>query len=142
MALKFPDALTLLLGIRVGSSLRIVNPPKGFLEALAPLPPGVAIVEVGALGIDVQVLFAAKKVELVEELAGMVRRMSPSGRIWLSIPRGRKDDSAPCDDFARLAALELGLIEEHMLILSDAWLAYKLKRKGRRPRARMPRAAA
>jgi hypothetical protein len=137
----YPEALPLLLGIREGCSLRVINPPPDFVDALAPLPGAVAIVEHAQLGIDVQVLFARRKVELIERLTTMAHNMNPAGCIWVCIPVAADAPSAPSEDFTRLAALELGLTDVRILVLSADWVALKLKRKGRAPRATLPEAA-
>lgn len=134
----FPPALPLLLGIRDGSTVRVWNGPPGFAEALSPLPPRAAHVDSSSRGIDVQVLFATKKVEAVEKLSAMNRGMSQAGWLWVCFTPEATDDASPSETFFRLAALELGLVDVRKLVLTADWVALKLKRAPRGPRASPP----
>lgn len=135
--------LSSMLGIRGGMNIAVHNAPPGFLEALHPLPEGVSLLDTGArTGLDVQVLFAQKKLELVEKLAAATRGMSVMGAVWVCFPAGPEQPHAPSEDFVRLAALELGLTDTKRLMLDPAWNALKLQWKPRNPRVELPSARA
>lgn len=134
--------LTSMLGIRPGMNVSIINPPPGFLEVLLPLPEGAALVDTSKTGLDMQVLFTAKKTELVEKLGVMTRGMSLTGALWVCFPTASENGHAPTEDFVRLAALEMGLTDTKKLLLDPAWTALKLQWRPRSPRVETPQARA
>ena len=134
--------LTSMLGIRAGMNVSIHNAPVGFMEALLPLPEGAALIDTAKTGLDVQVLFSAKKTELVEKLASLTRGMAVTGSIWVCFPTSTELTFAPSEDFVRLAALEMGLTDTKKVMLDPAWTALKLQRKAKNPRPELPSARA
>ncbi len=134
--------LSSLLGIRAGMNVSVHNAPDGFLEALLPLPEGTALVDTAKTGLDVQVLFAARKVELIERLTGLTQKMAVMGAVWVCFPTATDEAQAPSEDFVRLAALEMGLTDTKKLLLDPAWAALKLQWKPRPPRPEIPSARA
>ncbi len=134
--------LTSMLGIRAGMNVSIHNAPVGFMEALLPLPEGAALIDTAKTGLDVQVLFSAKKTELVEKLASLTRGMAVTGSIWVCFPTSIELTHAPSEDFVRLAALEMGLTDTKKVMLDPAWTALKLQRKAKNPRPELPSARA
>ncbi len=131
-----------LLGIRPGMNISIHHAPPGFMEALLPLPEGVALIDSSKLGLDVQVLFAAKKTEVVEWLASLSHTMSVVGSIWVCFPTTSDSPQAPSEDFVRIAALEMGLTDTRKVMLGPEWTALRLQRKARAPRLEAPSAEA
>ncbi len=131
-----------MLGIRAGMNVSIHNAPSGFMEALLPLPEGAALLDSARTGLDVQVLFAGKKTEVVEKLASLSRNMAVTGAIWICFPTSLELPLAPSEEFVRLAALEMGLTDTKKLMLDPAWTALKLQRKSRPPRVELPSARA
>lgn len=134
--------LSSMLGIRAGMNISIHNAPDGFLEALLPLPEGVSLLDDARTGLDLQVLFAAKKIELVEKLTALTPGMAVMGAVWVCFPTATDDLQAPSEDFVRLAALELGLTDTKKLMLDPAWTTLKLQWKARSPRPELPEARA
>ena len=134
--------LSSMLGIRAGMNVSIHNAPAGFMEALLPLPEGTSLIDSARTGLDVQVLFAAKKTELVEKLSALTRGMAVTGAIWVAVPTSPELTQAPSEDFVRLAALEMGLTDTKKVMLDPAWTALKLQRKPKNPRVELPSARA
>jgi hypothetical protein len=130
--------LTLLLGIRPGMNVSVLNAPPGFLEALLPLPEGAALVDIAKTGLDVQIVFTAKKTELVEKLSQMVRAMAVHGAVWVCFPPASDNPQVPTEDFVRYAALEMGLEDTKKVMLGPAWVGLKLQWRPRAPRAEKP----
>jgi hypothetical protein len=130
--------LTLLLGIRPGMNVSVLNAPPGFLEALLPLPEGAALVDIAKTGLDVQIVFTAKKTELVEKLSQMVRAMAVHGAVWVCFPPASDNPQVPTEDFVRYAALEMGLEDTKKVMLDPAWVGLKLQWRPRAPRAEKP----
>lgn len=124
-----------MLGLKAGMRVSVLNPPEGFLEKLAPLPEGVALVDSSPTGIDCAVFFTQKKVELVEKLPVLMQRMAVTGSIWVCFPHAAEGAAVPSEDFVRLAGLELGLVDNKRQLLDPSWTALRLvwKPRGLRP---------
>ena len=139
-----PDVLaplTSLLGIRAGMHVSVRNAPKGFLEALLPLPEGAALLDSAKLGLDAIILFTDKKLEVIEQLTRLVTLMSVTGAIWVVFPTGDVP-TAPSEDFVRLAGLELGLEDMKRVFLGPQWVGLKLQWRRGSPRLEKPQAQA
>jgi len=134
--------LSLLLGIRPGMNVSVLNAPAGFMEALLPLPEGAALVDTSKTGLDVQILFTSKKTELIEKLSLLTRGMAVRGVLWICFPAAGEGPQLPTEDFVRLAALEMGLEDTKKLLLDPAWIGLKLQWRPRAPRAEKPQAQA
>lgn len=134
--------LSLMLGIRPGMNVSVLNAPAGFLEALLPLPEGSSLVDTSKTGLDVQILFTTKKTELIERLVGLTRGMAVHGAVWICFPTTGEGPQVPTEDFVRLAALELGLEDTKKLLIDPAWIALKLQWRPRAPRPEKPQAEA
>lgn len=134
--------LSLMLGIRPGMNVSVLNAPAGFLEALLPLPEGASLVDTSKTGLDVQILFSTKKTELIERLVGLTRGMAVHGAVWICFPATGEGPQVPTEDFVRLAALELGLEDTKKLLIDPAWIALKLQWRPRAPRPEKPQAEA
>lgn len=131
-----------LLGIRGGMNIAIHNPPEGFMEVLLPLPEGASLLHDAKTGLDLQVVFASKKHDLIAHLTGSTRGMSVMGCVWVAFPTVTETPHQPTEDFVRLAALELGLTDTKKVMLDPAWTALKLQWKPRNPRVDLPSARA
>lgn len=143
--MSFADPLLMLsslLGIRPGMNVSIINAPDGFMNALLPLPEGTSLVDTSKLGLDLQVVFSSKKLELIEKLTVMLRNMAVTGAIWVCFPTVGEGAHLPSEDFVRLAGLELGLHDTKKVMLGPDWTALKLQWKPRAPRLELPQAQA
>jgi hypothetical protein len=131
-----------LLGIRPGMHVSVINPPDGFLDVLHPLPDGAELLDSARTGLDVTVFFTSKKVELVEKLPGLARGMAVTGTIWVCFPHATLGPTIPTEDFVRLAALEIGLSDNKLLLLDPAWSGLRLVWKPRAARPEKPQVSA
>lgn len=134
--------LTSMLGIRPGMNVSVRNAPHDFMERLLPLPEGTHLMDRASTGLDVIVIFARGKVEVVERLATAVRNMALTGAVWLIFPYAQPGDQAASEDFVRLAGLELGLTDTKRLVFDETWMGLKLQQRARPPRPEIPRAEA
>lgn len=117
-----------MLGIRTGSKVCIINPPKGFVQRLNPLPEGVEFMITARTGLDVILFFTENKYELVEKLPALSRAMAVHGGIWVCWPERTPEPKrhAPSEDFIRLAALEIGLVDDKHCALDELWSGLRL----------------
>ena len=131
-----------MLGIRPGMRVSVLNAPPSFLKKLAPLPPGVELVDTARTGLDVTVFFTQKKTELIEQLPRLARGMAVTGGIWVCFPHAAEGPQVPTEDFVRLAALEMGLNDNKKMLLDPAWTGLRLVWKPRSPRLEKPQVEA
>ena len=131
--------LPTMLGIRAGSKVSVINPPSGFAQRLNPLPDGVEFLITARTGLDVILFFTQDKVELVERLPALSRAMALTGGIWICWPKA-EGRAALSEDFIRLAALEIGLVDNKRCAIDDTWTGLRLVWRARGPRPEKPTA--
>lgn len=123
-------SLSLLLGIKSGSKVSVINPPPGFVSRLNPLPDGVEFLITAVSGLDVILFFTREQKELVARLPALSRAMATRGRIWICWPEG--DPSCRLrEDFVRQAALDIGLLDDKHCDLDGTWRGLRLAWKPR-----------
>jgi hypothetical protein len=129
-----------MLGIRPGSKVSLINPPKGFVQRLNPLPDGVEFVVTARTGLDVILFFPQDKLDLVQRLPALSRAMALTGGIWAcwskADPAGAQRGLS--EDFIRLAALEIGLVDNKRCTLDESWSGLRLVWRPRGPRPEKP----
>ena len=125
--------LNAMLGIRAGSKVSVINPPKGFVQKLDPLPDGVEFLVTAATGLDVILFFTRDAQELVARLPALSRAMAVNGGIWVCWPHGEGIYSSVNEDFVRHAALDIGLVDNKIGNLDAVWTGLRLvwRPKGR-----------
>lgn len=128
--------LVQMLGIRSGSKVSIINPPRGFMQRLNPLPDGVEFLITARSGLDVILFFTPDARELVERLPALTRAMSVRGGIWVCWPEAPDVRSTVDEPLVRQAALELGLVDNKHCTLDETWSGLRLVW---RPRGRLER---
>ena len=131
--------LATVLGIRAAHKVSLINPPPGFMHKLNPLPDAVEFLVTAASGLDVILFFTRDAHELVARLPALSRAMALTGGLWVCFPLEAK---RPLDeDFVRMTALELGMVDNKRVALDDAWTGLRLVwRDRKRPEKPEPRA--
>lgn len=123
--------LSLLLGIKTGAKVSVINPPPGFVQRLNPIPDGVEFLVTSVSGLDVILFFTSTAHELVERLPALSRAMALTGSVWICFPEGAR---RPLDeDFVRHAALDLGMVDDKRAALGGGWHGLRLvwRQRGR-----------
>ncbi|WP_141590776.1 MULTISPECIES: DUF3052 family protein [unclassified Myxococcus] len=126
-------SLPAMLGIRAGSKVSVINPPRGFVQKLNPLPDGVEFLITAVTGLDVILFFTEDPQELVQRLPALARAMALTGGIWVCWPGGEGARRDLSEDFVRHAALDIGLVDNKICIIDATWTGLRLVR---RPRGR------
>lgn len=141
-------SLPAMLGIRPGYKVSVINPPRGFVQKLNPLPDGVEFLITASSGLDVILFFTSEARELVERLPALTRAMAVTGGIWVCWPSGEGVKTSLSEDFVRQAALDIGLVDNKICIIDETWTGLRLVRRPRgrldkpEPRKRAPTAQA
>ena len=115
------------LGIKDGSKIVLVNPPKNYLQLLAPVPDGVKLLPRVTNGTDLVHIFSTSKKELRSRLRVFLKKLKRDGMIWVSWPK--KAAKVPTDiteDTIREVALPLGLVDIKVCAVNDTWSGLKL----------------
>lgn len=141
-------SLPVVLGIKTGSKVSVINPPPGFVHRLNPLPEGVEFLITARTGLDVILFFTRDAKELVARLPALSRAMAVNGGIWICWPEAPDLRSTVNEDFIRQAALDIGLVDNKRASLDAVWSGLRLvwRPKGRlekpEPRKKAPIAEA
>jgi hypothetical protein len=110
------------LGVKPGSTLRLVGAPGDFEETLAPLPDGVRVRRAGPFRADVVVLFTTSDATLAGRVEPLGRAVHPDGSLWVAWPK--RSSGVPSDvteDSVREVALPLGLVDNKVCAVTDVW---------------------
>ena len=127
-------SLPAMLGIKPGSKVSVINPPRGFVQRLNPLPEGVEFLITAQTGLDVILFFTQDSHELVQRLPALSRAMALTGGIWVCWPSGEGIKTSLSEDFIRQAALDIGLVDNKICLIDSTWTGLRLVR---RPRGRL-----
>jgi hypothetical protein len=128
------SSLAAMLGIRSGTKVSVINPPRGFVQKLNPLPDGVEFLVTAQTGLDVILFFTSDATELVQRLPALSRATTLTGGIWVCWPTGEGVKTVLSEDFVRQAALDIGLVDNKICVIDESWTALRLVR---RPRGRL-----
>ncbi|HEY3069154.1 MAG TPA: hypothetical protein VGJ34_02470 [Gaiellaceae bacterium] len=105
------------LGINPGSRVGLQAAPEGFAETIGvrPLMRG---------GLDVVVLFATRRGELIRRFPVLVRRLTPAGGLWVAWPK--KSSGVETDlsfEAVQEIGLDAGLVDNKSCSIDETWSA-------------------
>jgi hypothetical protein len=125
------------LCIREGARVALVNAPEGFESALGALPEGAGLVPASRRGLDVVLLFARSREELVRRFETCAGRIRPDGSLWVAWPKkssGVETDLA--EGYVRQHGLDVGLVDVKVCAVDETWsglrFVYRLRDRPRR----------
>ena len=125
------------LCIREGARVALVGAPPGFEAALGALPEGAEFVPPSRKGLDVVLLFARSRAELVRRFETYSGRIKPDGSLWVAWPKrasGVETDLA--EGYVRQHGLLGGLVDVKICAVDETWsglrFVYRLKDRPRR----------
>lgn len=129
------------LGIKPGSTLRVVNAPDDGVALLGELPDGVTL-EPGDGGgeVDVVVLFAHDSGELHRLAPSVLEAAGSEGRVWIAYRKGNVSDLAR--DTLMPALVDLGWHGVSLVSVDAAWSAARFRPLDRIRRSARPEATA
>ncbi len=119
-------ALAVMLGIRQGSKVSVLNPPSGFVQRLNPLPEGVEFVLTAATGLDVILFFTSDVEELRTRLPALSRAMAVNGAVWVCWPHSDGVRTSMSEAIVRQAALDIGMVDNKFGELDPIWSGLRL----------------
>jgi hypothetical protein len=115
------------LGIKAGTTLRLVDAPAHFEKLLEPLPDGVRVVPRVTADTDIVHVFATARREFARTLATTLRAMRGDAAIWVSWPKKASGVATDItEDGIREIALPLGLVDIKVCAVDGTWSGLKL----------------
>ena len=75
------------LGIKPGSTIRLLEAPTGYRNLLAPLPEGVQCVARLSRATDIVHIFSTRAAQLEKALPVLRKRMRADAALWVSWPK-------------------------------------------------------
>src|SRR5262245_41342308 len=108
------------LGIREGSRVLVVGRPDGF--PLGTLPTGTEIARSARGRLDVALLFVRTLADLRRRFPGIVKALSPTGRLWVAWPK--KASAVETDlsfDAVQGLGLDAGLVDNKSASIDGAY---------------------
>jgi hypothetical protein len=124
------------LGIREGSRVGLQSAPESFAETI-----GVRPRTRGEL--DVVILFATRRGELIRHLPVLARRLSSAGGLWVAWPKKSSDvESDLSFETVQGIGLDAGLVDNKSCSVDDTWQALRfVYRLADRPNSSSKRSA-
>lgn len=122
------------LGIKPGFSLVLVDAPEGFEELLEGLPEDVEPVRglKGKAAVDVVVVFATKRTELVKRFAQAAARLSEKtgAGVWVAWPKKTSGVATDItEDVIRAVCLPSGLVDNKVCAIDETWSGLRMVRR-------------
>src|SRR2546422_7069043 len=117
------------LGIKPGTTIAILNAPKGYERPLGKLP-SVTRKSNARTAIDFVQFFTREKRELERRFAALAQALAPAGMLWISWPK--KASSVATDlteDVIRVIGLAHGLVDVKVAAVDDVWSGLKFVRR-------------
>ena len=115
------------LAIKPGSRIRLIDPPAGYRQLLAPLPAGVAFVPRLSRTTDLVHVFCTSRAQLEGALPAIRHAMRADAQVWVSWPKkAARVATDLTEDGVRDVALPLGLVDVKVCAIDDVWSGLKL----------------
>jgi hypothetical protein len=124
------------LRLQPGFRAAVVNPPRGYLERLRPLPGGVHLVSADQRDLDFVQLFARDVGELRALGPAAVRAVRREGILWVAYPKGGAtagQTDLPASPWWRRRDVlgeitgERGYVPVALVSLDETWTALRFK---------------
>ncbi len=120
------------LGIKEGSKVAILNPPKNYSAILGPLPRNVVPASKLPARADFIHFFTRERRDLEGVFANLKRALAPDGMLWISWPKGASKIAADLNEnIVREIGLAHGLVDIKVCAVDETWsglkFVYRLK---------------
>ena len=118
------------LCVKEGARVALVNAPPDFERVLGALPDGAEFVPPTRRGLDVVLLFARSRAELVRRFETLAARIAPDGSLWVAWPKkasGVATDLA--EGYVRQHGLDVGLVDVKVCAVDETWSGLRFVRR-------------
>lgn len=122
--------LVVKLGIKPGTSIAILNAPRGYDRTLGKLPKHVSRSPNVAGVLDFIQFFTSEKRALEREFAKLARALTPAGMLWISWPKKTSGVATDLtEDVIRTVGLAHGLVDVKVAAVDGVWSGLKFVRR-------------
>ena len=114
------------LGIKDGSRVAFINPPKDFARELGELPQNAEIVTRVTKPLDIILLFVLNERALLRDFEKLAKKLASNGMIWVAWPK--KSSGVATDlsfDRVQRIGLDSGLVDVKICAIDDVWSGLK-----------------
>ncbi|GHO89254.1 hypothetical protein [Dictyobacter formicarum] len=106
----------------------ILHAPPGYLDTLAPLPPGVKVVQSGDGQYDFVQLFIKNLADLQATLPAAVQAVKPDGLFWIAYPKGGAKAGTDVNrDILWEAVSQHNLTGVSLIALDETWSCMRFR---------------
>ena len=120
------------LGIKDGSTIAILNAPRGYDGTLGNLPREVKRKTAAVGPLDFIHFFTAEKRELERRFRALERALAPAGLLWISWPKQASGVATDLtEDVIRAIGLAHGLVDVKVAAVDEVWSGLKFVRRVR-----------
>lgn len=123
------------LGIKLNTTVALIDPPNDFTETLGTLPSNVKILNQFSDEADLTLLFVRTKEDLQNKLVKIGERLKPNGRIWIAWQKKKSENTtAASQTTVRKAGLSMGFVDYKIARIDATWTALLFSRRNRPPK--------
>jgi hypothetical protein len=121
------------LGLKAGQRVLVLRPPRGYLDEMGALPPGVEVATTASGEFDVIQVFVSSMDELERQLIAVANHVKPLTALWITYPKGTAGVRTDVNrDRIRTFAATRGWQAVSLFAVDDTWSALRLKKLQRR----------
>ncbi len=115
------------LGIKEGSTIKLVNQPENYFDLFEDFPENITFAKSKKIKKDLIHYFTKNACELVRNIIPLRNEIEENGMIWVSWPK--KASKVPTDiteEVVRGLALKNGLVDVKVCAVDETWSGLKL----------------
>jgi CheY-like chemotaxis protein len=116
------------LGIKEGNMVRVVDPPRDYLQVLGALPSGVEFLEDDSQPASVTLCFVHEPDWLRGAMSGL-RKTARTSKLWILWRKGKSERGGVSEPLVRETGKSLGLVDYKICSVNEIWsgmlFAYK-----------------
>ena len=114
------------LGIKENLKLAILNPPKGYFDALGKLPRGAVVAHTLNCPVDFIQYFVVESRKLKTEFPMLKKALTRRGMLWICWPKASSKVKTDLDEGrVREVGLESGLVDVKVIAVDEVWSGLK-----------------
>lgn len=114
------------LGIKAGTSVKLINAPEYYFDLFTDWPINVSV-NLDERPSDVIHFFTLSSIELTENLLNLKNDLKPNGCIWVSWPKkSSKVATDVTENMIRDHAISIGLVDIKVCAVDEIWSGLKM----------------
>lgn len=118
------------LGIKEGTTVRLLGAPENFADTLGPLPEGATLRVRAGKPVDLLMVFVKSRAELDRRLAPAIRGMAEKGSLWICWPKQTSGVATNLTQvIVRSTGMAAGLVDFKVAAVDPTWSGLRFARK-------------